>query len=128
MENWIKSSLVGLVGIFAPIYMVMFSAGFLIFVDLITGCWKSVKQGQKITSAGWRRTVTKMCVYQIALMSGFLAEIYLLDNVIPVSKIVASAIGMTELLSIVENIEFIYGEPIFKKLIKKLGSVNDKQD
>jgi hypothetical protein len=45
-----------------------------------------------------------------------------------VSKIVASAIGMTELLSIVENVEFIYGEPIFKRLIKKLGSVNDKQD
>lgn len=128
MENWIKASLAGLVGIFAPVHMVMFSAGFLIFADFVTGCWKSIKEGKKITSAGWRRTLTKMGVYQVIIMSGFLAEVYLLGNAIPISKIAASAIGMTELLSIVENVEVIYGQPIFKKLIKKLGSVNDKEN
>lgn len=128
MENWIKAGLAGLAGIFAPVHMIMFATGFLIFADLITGCWAALKRGEKITSAGWRRTCTKFGAYQIVIMSGYLAEVYLLDGAIPISKIAASAIGMTELLSIIENVEFIYGEPIFSKIVKKLGSINDKKD
>jgi len=128
VENWIKATIAGLVGVFAPIYPIMLSTGFLIFADLITGCWAAVKRGERITSAGWRRTSTKGGAYLIIIMSGFLAETFLLQGSIPISKIVAASIAMTELLSIVENVEFIYGQPIFSKLIKKLGSVNDKKD
>lgn len=128
MENWIKASLAGLIGIFAPVHMIMFSAGFLIAADFVSGCWAAVKRGERITSAGWRRTCTKFGAYQIIIMSGYLAEVHLLGGSIPISKIAASAIGMTELLSIIENVEFIYGEPIFSKIVKKLGSINDKKD
>jgi phage-related holin len=126
MADWIKASIVGLIGIFAPVHAVMFSVGFLIVVDLISGVWAAKIANKKITSAGIRRTVTKLCVYQIVIMSGFLVEVYMLDKLIPVSKIAASIIGITELMSILENAEVIHGEPIFKKLIKKLGSDNDK--
>lgn len=128
MENWIKASLAGLVGIFAPVHMVMFAVGFLITADLITGVWAAKIKGQKITSAALRRTATKICIYQLVIMSGFLAEVYLIDKLFPISKIAASIIGITEMLSILENAEVIHGEPIFKKLIKKLGSDNDKKD
>lgn len=128
MENWIKASLAGLIGVFAPVHMVMFAVGFLITVDLITGIWAAKIKGQKITSAALRRTATKICIYQLVVMSGFLAEVYLVDKLFPISKIAASIIGITEMLSILENAEVIHGEPIFSKLIKKLGSDNDKKD
>ena len=128
MENWIKASLAGLIGIFAPVHSIMLATGFLIFTDLVTGCWAAIKRGEKITSAGWRRTTTKGGAYLLIIMSGYLAEVHLLQGSIPISKIIAASIGMTEFLSIVENVEFIYGKPIFSQLIKKLGSVNDKKD
>lgn len=117
---------ISLIGIFAPVHAIMMVAGFLIFVDLLTGIMAAKKRGEKITSAGWRRTVSKIAVYQLVIMSGFLVETYMLHNLIPISKIAASVIGITELLSILENAEKIYGQPIFKKIIKMLGSENDK--
>lgn len=68
-----------------------------------------------------------MVVYQIAVITGFLCETYLLNGVIPVSKLVAAAIGMVEIKSIFENCNSILGYDLFKQVIQKLGSDNDKQ-
>jgi hypothetical protein len=35
--------------------------------------------------------------------------------------------SVVELTSILENLNTINGSPVFKKLIEKLGSVNDKK-
>jgi hypothetical protein len=115
-----------LFAVLAPIHTMMAVVGFLIFADLVLGIWAAVKRGEAIQSSAMRRTVSKILVYQLAIISGFLCETYLIGGLIPISKLVAGVIGMVEMKSILENANGINGEPIFKSLIQKLGSDNDK--
>lgn len=123
--EWIKN--LGLVALaaLAPIHMVMITVGFLIFADLFTGIWAARKRGEKISSAALRRTVSKIVIYQLAVISGFMLETHILDNLLPVSKLVAGVIGMVEFKSMLENSNGIVGGNIFQLVLKKLGSEND---
>jgi phage-related holin len=127
MEVWMKALIASMIAVFAPIYTVMFATGFLIVFDLITGMMAANKRKEHISSAVFRRTVTKIAVYQIVIMSAFLVEKYMLGGALPISKVAASIVGITELMSIMENAEVVYGQPIFNKIRKMLGSENDKK-
>lgn len=123
-----KLKIIGLsiLAVFAPIRAIMATAMFLVIIDLITGLWAAKKRGESITSAGFNRTIVKTLVYQSAIMIGFLTEQYLTGDMAPVSKIITSYIGLTECLSVIENINTISGGSILKSLIDKLGSQNAK--
>lgn len=111
----------------APIHAIMIVTGVLIMADLITGIWAAVKKGDAINSAALRRTVSKFVIYQIAVISAFVVQKFMLADLIPASNIVASAIGLVELKSILENASKILGADVFKVILSKLGSVNDTQ-
>jgi hypothetical protein len=61
-------------------------------------------------------------------MLGFLAETYMLDGFLPISKICSGIIAVVEMASLLENLNTINGAPIFKDLINKLGSINDDKE
>jgi phage-related holin len=126
-----KDYLIGLVvttaAIFAPIKAIFLVTGILIFSDLILGIVAAKKRGETISSAGLRRTATKVFVYKAAIILGFLVETFMLEGFLPISKITAGLISVVELTSILENLNTINGSPVFKKLIEKLGSVNDRK-
>lgn len=124
--NFLKYVAASLIAIFAPAKALIISVGFLILADLALGIWAAKKRGEHISSAALRRTISKAAVYQIAVLSGFLVETYMLNGILPVSKIVASVIGLVELKSILENSDSILGYSLFKSVIAKLGSDNDK--
>lgn len=126
MKEFFKNLLITLAGILAPAKALLISVGFLIIADLVTGVWAAIKRGEKIKSSAMRRTISKMVIYNIAVISGFLVETYMLENIFPVSKIVASVIGLVELKSILENANSILGQDLFKTVIAKLGSQNDQ--
>jgi len=128
MKDWVIGAVVSMAAVFAPIKAVILVTGLLIFFDLVTGIWAAKKKGQKITSAGLRRTITKIFVYNAAIMLGFLAETYMLDGFIPISKISSGLIAVVEMASLLENLNTINGSPIFKDLINKLGSINDNKE
>lgn len=111
--------------ILAPIKAVMLTVGFLIFLDLSSGIWAAIKRQERVTSAALRRTISKMVIYQMAVITGFLIETYLVGPSIPVTKVVAGFIGLVEFKSILENSNTILGTDVFKLLIAKLGSKND---
>jgi len=123
--NFLKYLAASIVAIFAPAKALLISVGFLIFADLVMGVWAAKKRGEHISSAALRRTVSKAAVYQVTILSGFLVEQYMLGGILPVSKIVASTIGLFELKSILENSDSILGYSLFKLVISKLGSDND---
>lgn len=127
MKEYLTALLVSVVAIFAPIKAIFLVTGILIFSDLVFGIIAAKKRGEKITSAGLRRTVTKIFVYNAAVALGFLVEKYMLDGFIPVSKIASGLISVVEFTSILESLNAINGSPVFAKLIEKLGSVNDKK-
>lgn len=113
------------VAIFAPVKALILITLILILVDLVTGVLAAKKRGETIKSAGLRRTVTKLLVYQTAIMLGFLVEKYMVGGFIPISNIAAGLISIVEFKSCLENLNTINGNPVFKSLIDKLGSTND---
>jgi hypothetical protein len=128
MKTYLYNTLIVSLTVLAPIKPVLITVGILIVGDMITGMWAAKRRNEKISSAAMRRTVSKMVIYQFAVISGFLLEKYLLSDTIPVSKLVAGAIGMVEFKSVLENSSSILGQDVFKMVIQKLGSKNDKKD
>ena len=126
LSNYILKAFAIILAILAPIKATMSTVGFLIFLDLATGIWAALKRKETIKSAALRRTISKMIIYQLAVISGFLIERYLFGGEMPVTKIVAGFIGLVEFKSILENSNFILGTDVFKLLVQKLGSKNDK--
>lgn len=120
--------LISSLAVLAPIKPVLIVTGILIFADLVSGVLAARKKGEKISSAGVRRTVSKVLIYNAAIILGFLIEKYMLDSYVPISKIVAGLIGTTEGLSIYENLNALQGQNMFKKVLSTLGSSNDSKD
>jgi phage-related holin len=97
-------------------------------VDLITGLLAARKRGEAVTSLGLRRTVTKLMVYELLVCLAFITEMYLTGPMVPVVKIFAGFIGLTELKSVMENLETLTGMPLIKTLIDKLTNVEKTHD
>lgn len=116
------SLLLSIILVFLPIKATLITVMVLTVVDLITGIMVSRKRRKKITSAGLKRTIIKTTVYEVVVMLGFLTEQYMTGDAIPVVKILAGFIGLTELKSVMENIELISGMSIIKLLIQKLNN------
>lgn len=113
-----------LIAIFSPAKQVLGTVTALIIVDLVTGIWASRKQQIPITSSALGRTIAKSFVYLSAVCLAFLVQQYLTTDAIPCMHIVASFIGLTELLSCLENINIIGGGNLLKKVIDTLSSRN----
>lgn len=104
----------------------LIACGALVIADMITGVMAAVKRHETINSAEMRRSLSKMVVYQIAIISAFVLEKYMLDGLIPVSKVVSGVIGMVEFKSVLENVSTIAGQDVVSLVIEKLGSKNAK--
>jgi len=124
MKEWVRNLAIAAVAILAPIQGMLITVGILVAADLITGVWAAKKLQQPITSAKLRTTVSKLLIYQIALITGFLVEKYMMQDLLPVSKLLAGAIGMVELTSLLENANKILGTDLFKAVVAKIGSSN----
>ncbi len=127
LDKYLAPSLISAVSVFAPIKGVIITVGIVIVVDLVTGVLAAKKRNEKITSAGLRRSLSKALIYQTAILTGFLMEKYLLGDIIPITKLLAGAIGSVEMLSVVENLNTLSDNNVFKKVVDLLGSINDKK-
>lgn len=126
VESVVKYVGAALLSIIAPVQAVMLTVGFLIFTDTVTGIMAARKRGEKLSSSGFRRVVAKMLTYQLAVLSGFFVETYIGVG-FSVTKAVAGAIAISELSSMMENIQVITGTkidlssmPTLKKLLEAL--------
>lgn len=125
MKDFLKNLAIMALAVFAPIQGTLVTVFILILADLIFGIFAAHKRKETITSAGIRRTVTKLLVYEITIMLCFLTETYLIDGLLPITKMVAGVVGMVEIKSIIEHVNEVHGSNIFKDIILKLGSTND---
>jgi hypothetical protein len=124
--KWFHALALNIIALLAPIKPVLLATGVLIFADLILGVMAAKKRGEPITSSALRRTISKLFIYNITILSGFLFEKYLMGDLIPAVKLIAGVIGVVELKSILENADDVNGAPIFLSIIKSLGSQNDQ--
>lgn len=112
--------------VFMPIKATLITVMVLTVVDLISGIMASRKRGKKITSSGLKRTIIKTAVYELVVMLGFLTEQFMTGDSVPIVRVLAGFIGLTELKSVMENIERISGMPLVRMLIKQLNQTDKK--
>lgn len=124
-KRCMKSALVFLASIlslFAPIKAMAIASAVVVILDMFFGIWAAKKQGIAITSNGLKQTIIKAFVYEAALVLGFIIQTYLLQNSLPLTNLVATLIGCTELKSVAENLEIIVGQPFLTALIQIISN------
>jgi FtsH-binding integral membrane protein len=114
-----------MVAIFAPEKAAICTALVLILIDLVTGVWAAKKRGEAITSNGLKTTIYKIVFYELAICLGFLAQTYLTGTVLPVCNLITSVIGLTEMTSILENLQTINPNISWASLISKFNTTKD---
>ena len=139
----IQTNLLTLISIitafFMPISGILFLVGFLIFIDTITGIWKAKKLKQSITSRKLSAIVSKLALYECAVIMLFCIDFWILDAIVLkffsvpllVTKITALTLCSIELMSISENYKVIYGINIWqslKNLLKRGAELRDDVD
>lgn len=120
MKSAALKLLLATVAVFAPIQGMIIACFALVLIDLLTGIFAAKKRAEAITSSGLRRTAVKLFVYEAAIMLGFITQQYLTGPNIPVVSIITGFVGITELLSVLENLNTISGNDLLKALLEKL--------
>jgi len=115
MEKVIKS-MFWLLTLFSPVNGVMVTMVFLIIVDFITGSYASFKKHIPISSSRIGHTISKFFIYNLVILAAFFLEKHIVNEV-PFLKIIAGFIAITEIKSILENYNTIYGVNPFKALV-----------
>lgn len=123
--HYLKIAALVTVSFFAPIKLLLVASTLLVLADSVTGMLAARKRGEAISSAGMRRTVSKLLVYQGAIIAGFLIEM-LMSGALPVAKLVAGCVAAVEGKSALENLDAINGSSVFKTIVEKIGSKNDR--
>lgn len=118
--KYLEIAFLGIAALFAPIQATLIVAMSLVVVDLITGILAAHKRKEPITSSGIKRTVGKIVLYELAICLAFVCQQYLTGDLFPASKLVTAIVGMTELKSVLENIDTIAGTSMFKTILNKL--------
>lgn len=118
--RYLEAFILAVVTVFAPAKTALIAALALVFFDFVTGVLAARKRKEKITSAGFKRTVGKIVLYETALCLAFLAQEFLLGDDVPAFKLISTMIGLVELKSILENLDTINGKPVFRAILKKI--------
>jgi len=121
IKIWFLASL----SILLPIKELMLTVGFLVGADLVVGVWKALKLKQRIRSRRMSDTVTKLLLYQLAIISGFLIEKYVITDMIPVAKLIGTVIAIIEFKSIIESIEAVTKQDIWSRIKTIIGRKSD---
>ena len=104
--------LLGIIGaFFLPISGILFLIGFAIFVDTLTGIWKSKKLNIPITSRKLSDIISKLFLYELAVIGFYLIDYWILNDIIltffsvplMLTKILALTLVSIEVMSINEN-------------------------
>ena len=101
-----------LIGLFYPVISLIFFAGFLIALDIITGVWASKKRGEEFDSKKLSRSISKAIMYPFAIILAHLCERFLTE--IPFVKGVTFLLIVVEGKSLDENMKDILGFSFFK--------------
>lgn len=102
---------------FMPIKGMVHAVIFLWAIDWILGVWKSLKAKRTLTSYRFRKSISKITTYVLAITSTYVLENTFLPEWIPICKVVAGYIAFTELVSIYENMSEITGKKLMLELL-----------
>lgn len=122
---------------FLPITGILFLIGFAIVIDTITGVWKSKKLNIPITSRKLSAIISKLMLYEVAVILFYLIDRFILNDIIltffsvplMLTKILALVLCSIETLSISENIKAVKGIDLWQAMKLLFARARDiKQD
>lgn len=130
IQEHMTKILMMLMTLFAPIHGIMLTVGTLIICDTIIGLWKARKLGEKITSRGLSKIISKMFLYEGTIIMFFLIDKFILGDILfkffsiewLLTKLVALVLASIEVFSIDENYRAVkkYGLwHAFKRLVAR---------
>lgn len=136
---FIKKLLLIVIAFLLPIKGVILAVGCAIMADTITGIIKAKKNNDEITSRKLSVVVSKMILYQSAIILFYIIEKFILADIVGlftdlpfiVTKIVAITLISIELKSVNENYIAIKGYSLwtkFKDLLLRAKEVKDEID
>ena len=120
-----KSLIVAVIAFLAPVQWLIAGVAALILFDTLTGVYRAYKTGQAVTSKRFSHIISKFALYNIAIISGYVLQLMIGLDVVPLAKIIAVAIGMTELKSVLENINVITGIDLWTLVMNQLKRNTD---
>ena len=118
-------SLLGIVlAFFMPITGMVLAVGFSIFLDTITGIWKSRKNGVPIRSRRLSAVISKMFLYQLTIILFFLIDWFILNEILKsifttellLTKVLSLVLISIEVVSINENYKAVRGIDLWASL------------
>jgi Bacteriophage holin family len=107
---------------FLPISGILFLIGFAIVIDTITGVWKAKKLKIPITSRGLSAIISKLMLYEVAVIGFYLIDYFILNDIIlkffsvplMLTKILSLILCSIEVMSINENYKAVKGIDIWQ--------------
>jgi Zn-dependent protease with chaperone function len=107
---------------FLPISGILFLIGFAIVIDTLTGLWKAKKLKIKITSRKLSTIISKMMLYEVAVIGFYLIDYWILNDIIlkffsvplMLTKILSLILVSIEVMSINENYKAVKGIDIWQ--------------
>jgi hypothetical protein len=137
----IKASLTQIFGILitflTPIKPLIIIVGVAIALDTFYGVRRAKKTGEKVTSRKLSKIISKMVLYQTAVILFFCVEKFILGDIIGLftsiplilTKVVTTVLLYIEATSISESYEIMYGVSLwkkFKELIRRTGETKQE--
>jgi len=109
---------------FLPISGILVLIAFAIFLDTITGIWKSLKLKKSITSRGLSQIVSKILLYEFTVMLFYCIDKFLVSDIVAqffsidmlTTKILSLVLVSIEVVSINENYKAVRGVDLWDAL------------
>lgn len=121
MKDFLISLFISLLAVFTPIKPLLLTTGFLIAADFIFGVYRSYKEDPKsISSRKMGHTISKILLYNISILSVFLIQHFILNDELPLAKIVTGIICLTELKSLDESFQSIFGFGFYYQILSMI--------
>jgi phage-related holin len=90
-----------------PVHSMVFVMISMVLADFVTGIWKSLKSGERISSKRMAETIEKMALYIIGIVASFVLEKLIDIEGLRIVWVFVTIIVTREYLSVLENIETI---------------------
>jgi len=124
---------------FLPISGILFLIGFAIMLDTLTGIWKAKKLKIPITSRKLSAIISKMVLYETAVIGFYLIDFWILNDIVMkffsvplmLTKILSLVLCSIEVISISENYKAVKGIDIwsaFKNLLQRSKEIKNDID
>ena len=131
MKDFLLTLVISILSLITPIKPLVFTIGFVIAIDFIFGVYRSWKLDPKsITSRKMGHTISKILFYNLSVITVyFVAGIWSSDVGLLAAKATALLIGLTEIKSIDESFQILFGFGFYQKVMDILKrNVNDTKD